>query len=76
MSMVAAEGEDTTIPCQPITTERGVANVTWVKNALVLNDDRRYVLPNGTLLIKTVRELSKFYCESYSSYLSHQGYAT
>ncbi|XP_050713294.1 protogenin-like isoform X3 [Eriocheir sinensis] len=54
MSTVGAKGKDIMIPCKPIRTEQGAANVTWIRNAMVMNDDRRYVLPNGTLLIKTV----------------------
>lgn len=64
MSTVAAKGKDITIPCKPIRTEQGVANVTWIRNAMVINDERRHVLPNGTLLIKTVRGSSKLYYES------------
>lgn len=69
MSTVAAKGKDVTIPCRPIKTENGLANVTWIRDAMVVNDERRYMLPNGTLLIKTVRDSTHLYYESSPSCL-------
>lgn len=56
MCMILRPGHNATVPCQPIEREKGVANVTWVRDSMVINDERRYVLPNGTLIINKVEE--------------------
>lgn len=57
MCMILRPGHNATVPCQPIEREKGVANVTWVRDSMVINDERRYVLPNGTLIINKVSPL-------------------
>ncbi|XP_063599806.1 hemicentin-1-like [Penaeus indicus] len=52
---VTVEGSRLLIPCQPIRGEKGLPNVTWTNEESVVNDPRRHVLPNGTLLITEVR---------------------
>ncbi|XP_063885836.1 protogenin-like isoform X7 [Scylla paramamosain] len=56
MCTITMKEQNTTIPCKPIETEHGVANVTWVKETNNVDDARRYVLPNGTLFISNVEE--------------------
>ncbi|XP_037799747.1 contactin-2-like [Penaeus monodon] len=52
---VTVEGSRLLIPCQPIRGEKGLPNVTWTNEESVVNEPRRHVLPNGTLLITEVR---------------------
>ncbi|XP_071542051.1 protogenin-like isoform X1 [Panulirus ornatus] len=54
MESVTVIGAELLLPCQPIKTETGVPNVTWTNEGQVVNDPRRYVLANGTLLISNV----------------------
>ncbi|XP_045111397.1 protogenin B-like isoform X3 [Portunus trituberculatus] len=56
MCTITMKEQNTTIPCKPIQTEHGVANVTWVRKSDIVNDARRYVLPNGSLFISNVEE--------------------
>lgn len=51
---VTVEGSRLLIPCQPIRGEKGLPNVTWTNEESVVNEPRRHVLPNGTLLITEV----------------------
>ncbi|MPC80747.1 hypothetical protein E2C01_075335 [Portunus trituberculatus] len=57
MCTITMKEQNTTIPCKPIQTEHGVANVTWVRKSDIVNDARRYVLPNGSLFISNVSHM-------------------
>ncbi|XP_069970895.1 protogenin A, partial [Penaeus vannamei] len=52
---VTVEGSRLLIPCEPIRGEKGLPNVTWTNEESLVNEPRRHVLTNGTLLITEVR---------------------
>ncbi|XP_069158709.1 protogenin isoform X2 [Procambarus clarkii] len=52
---VTVIGAKLLLPCQPATTTTAPApNVTWINKGRLVNEPRRYVLPNGTLVIHQV----------------------
>lgn len=53
--LVTVAGQELVLPCQPSRTKMGLPDVSWTSNERIVDDDRRYALPNGSLLITEVR---------------------
>ncbi|XP_066990034.1 LOW QUALITY PROTEIN: protogenin B-like [Macrobrachium rosenbergii] len=54
---VTVEGARLKIPCRPMKTNKGVANVTWTKDGKPINEASSYVLQDGSLLISKVSKV-------------------
>ncbi|XP_069954965.1 protogenin-like isoform X3 [Cherax quadricarinatus] len=70
--VVTVAGAELLLPCQPTRTAADPPSVSWTHNGTLVSGSRRYVLPNGTLLITEVTASDK---GQYQCMLHRAGYS-